>query len=188
MNPYFINWYDTTKIQDVIFNNPATIVFWSDGTKTVVKCQEDDIYDPEKGLAMAISKKVLGGNYDYYNTFKKYLKKYEKQALNPFLQAALDKICESVNQVKIAIPNLDITTTPCVVSESKRMPADYISNDTPKTMKVRATWEFEVDTADFDPKHVDIPGLAKDVARNELRDLMLKKEISADDFTYEIVE
>lgn len=66
--------------------------------------------------------------------------------------------------------------------------ADYVSNDTPKTMKVRATWEFEVDTANFDPKRVDIPGLAKYVARNELSSLMFGKEISADDFTYEIVE
>lgn len=47
-------------IENVIFNDPATIVFWLDGTKTVVKCGEDDIFDPEKGLAMAIAKKSLG--------------------------------------------------------------------------------------------------------------------------------
>lgn len=63
------------EIKNVIFNDPATIVFWSDGTKTVVKCQEGDIYDPEKGLAMAISKKVLGNKHDYYHTFKHWLKK-----------------------------------------------------------------------------------------------------------------
>lgn len=60
-------------IKKVIFNNPATIVLWADGTKTVVKCGEDDIYDPEKGLAMAISKKALGNQGNYYNTFKKHL-------------------------------------------------------------------------------------------------------------------
>lgn len=43
----------------VIFNNPATIVFWSDGEKTVVKCFNEE-FDPEKGLAMAISKRYLG--------------------------------------------------------------------------------------------------------------------------------
>ena len=32
-------------IKDVIFNNPATIVFWGDGTKTVVKKSKDDIWD-----------------------------------------------------------------------------------------------------------------------------------------------
>lgn len=50
------------SIKKVIFNNPATIVIWNDGTKTVVKCCEDDEFDPEKGLAMAISKKALGGS------------------------------------------------------------------------------------------------------------------------------
>ena len=62
-------------IKKVIFNNPATIVLWEDGTKTVVKVHEDDVYDPEKGLAMAISKKALGNKYDYYNTFKHWMKK-----------------------------------------------------------------------------------------------------------------
>lgn len=61
------------NIKDVIFNPPATIVLWEDGTKTVVKCGENDSYDPEKGLAMCISKKVLGNKSNYYNTFAKYL-------------------------------------------------------------------------------------------------------------------
>lgn len=60
-------------IKDVIFNEPATIVFWEDGSKTVVKCQDGDIYDPEKGLAMAISKKALGNQGNYCNEFKKWL-------------------------------------------------------------------------------------------------------------------
>ena len=79
--PYFKpNTTNTTKlpeIKDVIFNEPATIVMWSDGTKTVVKCQEDEGYDPEKGLAMAISKKVLGNKGNYYEVFKKWLPEEE---------------------------------------------------------------------------------------------------------------
>ena len=47
-------------IKKVIYNDPATIIFWADGTKTVVQCQKGDSYDPEKGLAMAIAKKALG--------------------------------------------------------------------------------------------------------------------------------
>ena len=68
-------------IKDVIFNDPATIVFWMDGTKTVVKCQDEDIYDPEKGLAMAISKKALGNQGNYYNELKKWLGKYDGPAV-----------------------------------------------------------------------------------------------------------
>ena len=60
------------NIKKVIFNNPATIVFWTDGSKTVVKAHNDD-YDPEKGLAMAIAKKALGNEGNYYNVFKKWL-------------------------------------------------------------------------------------------------------------------
>ena len=66
-------------IKDVIFNPPATIVFWSDNTKTIVRAQGDETYDPEKGIAMAISKKMLGNKYDYYHTFLRYQKKWEAQ-------------------------------------------------------------------------------------------------------------
>lgn len=65
------------QIKNVIFNDPATIVFWTDGTKTVVKAQDDDAFDPEKGLAMAISKKALGNKGNYCNELKKWLPKEE---------------------------------------------------------------------------------------------------------------
>lgn len=61
------------EIENVIFNPPATIVFWRDGTKTVVKCGENDIFDPEKGLAMAIAKRALGNQGNYYNKIKEWL-------------------------------------------------------------------------------------------------------------------
>ena len=60
------------SITKVIFNDPATIVIWSDGTKTVVKCDERDEFDPEKGLAMAICKKHFGGGF-YNDIFKKWI-------------------------------------------------------------------------------------------------------------------
>ena len=61
------------KIKNVIFNDPATIVFWNDGTKTVVKCGKNDTFDPEKGLAMAISKYFFD-NAGYFNdVFKKWI-------------------------------------------------------------------------------------------------------------------
>lgn len=64
--------YNSYKIKSVIYNRPATIVFWKDGTKTVVKCENEE-FDPEKGLAMAIAKKVLGNGYHYYDVFKRWL-------------------------------------------------------------------------------------------------------------------
>lgn len=46
---------------------------WKDGTKTIVRCGENEEYDPEKGLAMAISKKALGNKGNYYDEFKKWI-------------------------------------------------------------------------------------------------------------------
>lgn len=63
------------EIKKVLYKNPATIIYWSDGSKTVVKCQREDTYDPEKGLAMAILKKIKGNTGRYYNEFKKWLPK-----------------------------------------------------------------------------------------------------------------
>ena len=62
-------------IDKVYFNNPATIIKWKDGTKTVVKCQKGDTYDAEKGFAMALIKGLFY-NSSYFNTiFEKWLPK-----------------------------------------------------------------------------------------------------------------
>lgn len=46
----------------IIFNNPATVVFWADGTKTVVKTMEGDKFDEYAGFAAALCKKIYGNN------------------------------------------------------------------------------------------------------------------------------
>lgn len=61
------------SIKNVIFNDPATIVFWSDGTKTVVKCQKGDTYSKELGLAMCIAKKHFGNKGNFNKVFKRWL-------------------------------------------------------------------------------------------------------------------
>lgn len=78
-------------IKNVIFANPATIVFWMDGTKTVVKCQEGDIYDPEKGLAMAIAKKALGNKGKYCNVFKKWLPEGHEEEFKKAIKESMRK-------------------------------------------------------------------------------------------------
>ena len=74
------------EIKNVIFNDPATIVFWDDGTKTVVKCQDGDEFNPEKGLAMAIAKKAYGNKGSYCNKMKKWLPKEESVDTNYILR------------------------------------------------------------------------------------------------------
>lgn len=49
-------------VDRVIYDGPATIVFWKDGTKTVVKCHGDDVFSERVGLLMCIAKRAYGGN------------------------------------------------------------------------------------------------------------------------------
>lgn len=78
------------SIKQVIFNDPATIIYWTDGTRTVVKCQDGDIYDPEKGLAMAISKKALGNKGNYCEIFKHWLPEEDEEDVETLDQRIID--------------------------------------------------------------------------------------------------
>ena len=67
-----IDWGTKPKIERVIFHDPATIVYWMDGTKTVVKAQNEK-FDKEKGLLAAIAKKVYGNKGSFNNVIKHYV-------------------------------------------------------------------------------------------------------------------
>ena len=110
---YGAMFWEMPKIKDVIFNDPATIVFWADGTKTVVKCQDGDIFDPEKGLVMATTKKALGNKGNYYNELKKWLPKDKEATLeytlntstattsiNDMGQSIVDAVNKMLNQLE----------------------------------------------------------------------------------------
>ena len=71
--------FDDIEITNVIYNDPATIVFWSDNTKTIVKVTNEK-FDPEKGLAMAIAKKYYGNQGSYFNHLKKWIPSYKSVA------------------------------------------------------------------------------------------------------------
>lgn len=60
----------TLKPDKIIFNPPATIVFWNDGTKTVVKTN-GDYFTAEGGLFAALARKMWG---------RAQTKKFMKQA------------------------------------------------------------------------------------------------------------
>ena len=72
----------SNPIKQVIFNGPATIIYWKDGCKTIVKCQEGAVNDPEKGFAMAVARHYfcdILGMSRYDGIFKKYLPKETKE-------------------------------------------------------------------------------------------------------------
>ena len=55
-------------------------------------------------------------------------------------------------------------------------------------MIVKASWEFDVDVEGLDPEWIDIPELAKDLTRRELKDLLSKRELTEEDFEYTVEE
>jgi len=76
-------------IDRVIFNNPATIILWKDGSKTVVKKTEDDVWDPEKGFCMAVIKKLYGHT--------SFIKDYIEQEEMPIL--TVEEACNNLKNL-----------------------------------------------------------------------------------------
>lgn len=92
----------SVSIRKVIFNDPATVVLWSDGTKTVVKCGPEDKFDTEKGLAMAIVKKMAGNDNRFHKVFKQYTKKKKKE---PGSIGSITDIMAGLNQAAAIATN-----------------------------------------------------------------------------------
>ena len=66
--------YPFREIKKVIFNSPATIIIWSDNSKTVVKCEEGVVFDKEKGFLLCWLKGIKGSK-----TLQKELSKWVKE-------------------------------------------------------------------------------------------------------------
>ena len=87
-------------ITRVIFNDPATIVFWSDGTKTVVTCQEgEERFDMYKGLAMAIVKKTYGNKGNYNEIFKKWCVDEDDENERTYLEEQFKSLSDRINEI-----------------------------------------------------------------------------------------
>jgi len=89
-------------IKKVIFNDPATIVLWDDGTKTVVKCSLGDTYSKWAGLAFCICKKLMGD--DFHKAFKYWCK--EDEIRSPIYRDAGTSMLESFSKAADIINQL----------------------------------------------------------------------------------
>lgn len=54
------NFINGLQIKKIIFNGPATTVFFKDNTKVTVKCSENDTYSEFDAVNAAIVKKIFG--------------------------------------------------------------------------------------------------------------------------------
>lgn len=137
------------EIKNVIFNDPATIVFWEDGTKTVVKCQDGDEFDPEKGLAMAIAKKAYGNKGSYCNKLKKWLPKEEPVDTNRSIFVPKD-FTFTVDSAKFSKSFMKgISDALDIIFKGNK----YMSNDNNVPSKKRMTFREEV--AKLHPENID---------------------------------
>lgn len=59
-------------IKKIIYNPPATIILWNDGTKTTSKCEYGDVYSKEMGFMLCVLKKKYG-NKTFHDMLKKYV-------------------------------------------------------------------------------------------------------------------
>ena len=65
------------EVKKIIKNGPATIVFWTDGTKTIVKLQDGDQDDIYAAFTAALAKKIFGSTSKVRKIIKKALKESE---------------------------------------------------------------------------------------------------------------
>ena len=72
---------DTVYIKEVIYNNPVTIVFWSDGTKTKSKAPSKKEYDRADGFIYCIIKKLSCNSLD--KLFEEWLPRQEQLIEGP---------------------------------------------------------------------------------------------------------
>lgn len=87
---------------DQVWFNPAkgtTVVRWTDGSKTMVRCQEGESFDKEKGLALCYMKRTLGNKGNFNETLKKWcpIEGIKEQELST--KTASKTICQTKNYI-----------------------------------------------------------------------------------------
>lgn len=68
-------------VDRIIFNPPATIVFWKDGSKTVVKCHGDQTFNPYYGFCAALAKHIYKSNSAVNRMVDKYVSEMTHDSL-----------------------------------------------------------------------------------------------------------
>lgn len=100
------------KIKVVHFSGPVTTVIWEDGTKSQVRCQDGDDFDPEKGLALAIAKRVLGNKGSWYDEIKKWVEPYHRQVAQENYDNILKMFGIDLKMPKLRLGNFEVEHHP----------------------------------------------------------------------------
>ena len=65
------------NVKKIFINNNRLVVLWSDNTRTMSTCGNNDVFDPEVGFAICLAKKIYGKK-----KYQRMLKKAEVQDNN----------------------------------------------------------------------------------------------------------
>lgn len=69
------------SVDHIFYDDVATVVFWTDGTKTVVRCPEGKPYDEYSAFCAALAKKIYGNNSKLQREIKKKARYSKKRQL-----------------------------------------------------------------------------------------------------------
>lgn len=79
-------------IKKVVYNPPATVVLWNDGTKTVSKCDKEDKFDKLTGFILCVVKHYVGGKKLRERTEKWVYNTPEKDSNNTNIKFNKNKV------------------------------------------------------------------------------------------------
>lgn len=63
-------------VKKVILNGDVTVVLWNDGTKTIVRRDKNDVYDPEKAILACMAKKLYENTGIFNEPIEDAMEKY----------------------------------------------------------------------------------------------------------------
>lgn len=101
------NFY-SLNVSKIIFNPPATIVFWEDGTKTVVECAAEDEFSEYYGFLAALGKKVYENNSQIKKLIDKKAERHEnKKDEKDISDVSMDSLVEALEYLFHSARNID---------------------------------------------------------------------------------
>lgn len=112
--------YTWNLYKKIIFNGPCTIILWTDGSKTIAKTSSDEeVFDPEKGVAICFMKKMLG-HTEANKILRKASEQYEEYIAENRPNSSFDEFIEYLSSLKSKTKSVDQST----IDEVKKVEED----------------------------------------------------------------
>ena len=120
--PQYIPTINEIPISRVTYSGNATTVFFTDGTKTTVRCSSNDTYDRQTAIAYALVKRLFGkiGRYD-----EKTKKFYENEIDGNGLGLKLEKIAANGFDQDLEKKNLNAKKAVAKAAHVARQKAEH---------------------------------------------------------------